>query len=106
MPRWTAPIAAGAWLGRVELAVLAVVLATLVSLALAPLVGRALISPYLIAVIALARYGGLGSSLIACVLSVLAADYFLFEPRFALWPITLNEVITVSFLAVVASSRA
>src|SRR4051794_24138383 len=84
MPRWVLPAAPRSVVGRVGLALLAVGLATLVSLALNPLIGRASISPYLIAVLALARFGGLGPSLIASVLSVLAADFFLFEPRFVL----------------------
>jgi signal transduction histidine kinase/CheY-like chemotaxis protein len=92
------------FLGRCGVAVLAVALALVVRLALDPVVGDRL--PFLtfaLAVAAAAWYGGFGPSLLALVLSLLAAVYFFLSPRYDLAasvPAHQVQVIGYVFLGV------
>lgn len=53
------------------------------------------------AVVAAAFLGGLGPSLVASALSVVAARYFFMTPAGALWPLTIADALALLFFAVV-----
>jgi PAS domain S-box-containing protein len=85
-------------LSSYALAIAAVAIATLCSLALQPAIERVPFALYFVAVIAAARFGGLLPALISAVLAVLAANYFVFPPPFQLKIAGLEEAIGLVIL--------
>jgi PAS domain S-box-containing protein len=65
---------------RYGIAVGAVALALLLSALIRPLIDQGIFALFFVAVIVSTWYGGLGAGLLATVLSILAADLFLFPP--------------------------
>ena len=62
-----------------------------------------LVSPYLLAVIFCAWYGGLGPGLLSVVISLLLIDYFFIEPYFFFWFRRPTDVVRLMLLAVVGA---
>jgi PAS domain S-box-containing protein len=95
---------------RYPLAVVAVAAATVVAWLLSPLLGPLIFPAYFAAVILSAWYGGVGPGLVTTGLSVLAASFFLLEPRFrfSFGPedlVKLGAFATVGYLMSTLSGR-
>jgi two-component system, OmpR family, sensor histidine kinase KdpD len=80
-----------------------VVLATLVSVALGPILSRIPFALFFAAIAIVARYAGLGPALVASVLGVLLADRFVIPPRTDGEPIFLDQVVVALILVLVAA---
>ena len=81
---------------RYGLALAALALATAARFALDPVLGGHLpYVTYFVAIMAVARYGGLGPSLAALALGSLAATYFFVPPRGGLVPHRLPDAVGI-----------
>jgi len=90
-------------LERYGFAVVAVGAALLYKLLLAPVLDEP--APFLLfalAILASAGRGGLGPGLLAAVLSLFSADYFLLEPRLAVGPLEAGQGLRLAMFAVEA----
>ena len=85
-------------MSRYGLAIVVVVIATLGSIALGPILSRIPFALFFGAIAIVARYAGLGPALVASVLGVLLADRFVFPPRVDAGPISLDEVVVALIL--------
>lgn len=89
------------WIIRYGLAVLVVSLATGIRIALLPIIPTG--SPFLtffLAILLAAWQGGLGPGLLASVLSMLAADFFLIEPLYGFNPSAAYSWISLGIFVV------
>jgi K+-sensing histidine kinase KdpD len=86
------------WVGRASAVVLPVV-ATLLSRASLPLIESTLFIFYFPAVAASTWLGGLSAGLIATVLSVALADYFVIAPLHVMYPIAQSDVLRLALFA-------
>lgn len=95
--RWLAQLQGGQALRTFLLLALALIVVTLVLERLQPLVGLALLVPYLVLVVLAALWGGLPAALFTCVAAVPIVDYFLFDPagRLGLGSRQVLELIVV-----------
>src|SRR5262245_63371231 len=84
------------------LAILSVALATVVRLALDPLIGGSapLLIYFAIAVILTSWFGGFWPGLLAIILSILTIDYFFFEPKYSIfrYDSQLDQIRAISFV--------
>ncbi len=87
---------------RYGIAVLSLVGAALVTQAISPLFTyRSPALPFTLAVMLSAWYGGLGPGLFATVLGFLVVDFFFLPPRYALYPVRLEDFVLLGLYAVV-----
>src|SRR5918998_861667 len=77
---------------RCTVAVAVVAIATMLTLLLWRWIDPLAFLVYFLAVMAAGWYGGLGPGLLATLLSVLAANYFVFHPKFA-WALDSGTLI-------------
>jgi len=87
---------------RYGVAIGAVLVATALSLAFEPVINRIPFAFYFAAVVVGAHVGGLGPGLVATGLGLLAAAYFVFPPKYALWPMGTEEGVALLFLGLVS----
>ena len=81
---------------RYGVAVCAVLVAALVRYAIyGDATNRAVFTFFVPAAMVAAWYGGLGPGIVATVLGVLVGDFFFFEPRFALWPLSMRVILAI-----------
>lgn len=103
---WNLKIAGFPWL-HYGMAALAVTLALLLTQWLRPLITPTISPLFFAAVMFSAWYGGLGAGLFATILSVLASDYFLIPPLYALGKADgadLLQLLVFSLVALLISS--
>ena len=87
---------------RYGVAIGAVLVATALSLAFEPVINRIPFAFYFAAVVVGAHVGGLGPGLVATGHGLLAAAYFVFPPKYALWPMGTEEGVALLFLGLVS----
>ena len=88
---------------RVAIAILLVAIATLVSVVLSDLVGRAMLVVYVAAVGGAAWYGGLRVGLFAALLSIVAYETLVLGPPLSLTIGTVDDVLALAVLSITAT---
>src|SRR4051812_15844557 len=96
------PRAPDSAMGRYVVALLLVGLATVGSVALQSIFSRIPFALYFAAVMLASRAGGLGPGLLASLLSILAAEYFLLPPLRSFGPAGMDEAAMLAILALVS----